>query len=302
MIKIAGHTMGTPGMSPLDAMRLFKAAGLDAAELIWQNDYAAAIPEQDSAALVRDIRTLSQDLDFPIVCLTPYMTEINNPDDAGRERDLDRFRRCIQVAASLDCHRIRVYGGRWLPGDDQWDAKWARLVDSLQTLGAEAQAAGVILCVEDHFNTMTVRAAQAASLMQAVNHPGVGILYDQCNLVFTHSEPYPEALALQRPWIRHVHVKDIEFIDPDRPFTSSSVATVEPEARTVRSRVVGDGILDWPAILADLHAGGYNGYLSLEYEYRWNPQDLPPPAEGFRRGAETLRRALAQLNREKDQV
>jgi L-ribulose-5-phosphate 3-epimerase len=33
----------------------------------------------------------------------------------------------------------------------------------------------------------------------------------------------------------------------------------------------------------------------MEYEYRWHPQDLPPPEEGFKRGAEYLRRILANL-------
>lgn len=291
-MKIAGHTMGTPDMAVPDALRLFKMAGLNAAEIIWQNDYAAAIAETASDAEVDGVRRAAQDLGLPIVCLTPYMTDLNSLDNAARERDLARFRRCIQVAERLDCHRMRVYGGRWLSGDEERDAKWARLVESLLLLGDVAQRAGVTLCVENHFNTMTVTAADTAALVQQVGHPAVGILYDQCNLVMTHSEPYTAALPLQRPWIRHVHIKDIVFVHPDRAFTSSSVATVEPEARIVKSRVVGDGIVEWPAILADLYAGGYDGYVSLEYEYRWNPQDLPPPAAGLRRGAEGLRRAV----------
>jgi sugar phosphate isomerase/epimerase len=56
--------------------------------------------------------------------------------------------------------------------------------------------------------------------------------------------------------------------------------------------VVGDGILPWTDILPALKELGYDDVLSLEYEYRWHRQDLEPPAEGFRRGAQAVRRIL----------
>jgi L-ribulose-5-phosphate 3-epimerase len=39
---------------------------------------------------------------------------------------------------------------------------------------------------------------------------------------------------------------------------------------------------------------GYDDVLTLEYEYRWHPQDLPDPAVGFARSAATLRAYLNQ--------
>lgn len=295
-MQLAGHTMGTPAMTVPQALHLFSDLGLDAAEIVWQDDYLSAIPEAASDDDLREVRALASDLGLDISCLTPYMTAINSLDAAERARDMARFERCIQAAEMLSCPNIRVYGGRYLPGDQGREEKWTRLVESLQILGPRAALSEVTLCVENHFNTMTVTAADTAALMRAVDAPGVGVLYDQVNLAFTHNEPYEQAIPLQRPWIRYVHVKDLVFINPDLPFNAADVARVVPEERTVRSRVVGEGIMDWPAILADLRAGGYDGYLSMEYEYRWHPQDLPPPEEGFRRGSEYLRRVLAGLS------
>lgn len=291
-MKIAGHTMGTPALSVADALRLFAAIGLDAAEIVWQNDYLSGISETAGDELVIEVRRLAAELRLEIACLTPYMTDINSLDPAERARDTDRFAQCIRVAEQLSCPYIRVYAGRYLPGDPHRDEQWQCLVESLRTLGPLAAESGVTLCIENHFNTMTVTAAETAALMQAVGTPMVGILYDQVNLAFTHSEQFPEAIALQRPWIRYVHVKDLVFTDPGRAFSASAVSSVATEERTVRSRAVGEGIMDWPAILRDLSAGGYDGYLSMEYEYRWHPQDLPPPEEGFRRSAAYLRQAL----------
>ncbi len=294
-MKLSGHTLGTPYLSVEQALRLFQAADMNAAEIIWQDDYSAAIPEDASESDIAQVRRLAEELGLEIACLTPYITGINNLDSVDRECSIERFARCIRVAQQLNCQRIRVYAGSYLDGEaNVRAAKWAHLVESLKQLAPRAQQAGVILCVENHFNTMTVTAADTVALMQAVNSSSVGILYDQANLTFTHSEPFLTAIDLQKTWIRHVHVKDLVFTDPNKKFSASMVATVKSEERAVRSRVTGEGILDWFAILRGLESIGYDDYLSFEYEYRWHPQDLPEPAIGFRQSARVVREMLAR--------
>lgn len=294
-MKIAGHTLGTPGMSVEEALRLFHDAGLDAAEIIWTNDYPAAIPEEGAEAVIQRTKEVAEDLGLEIAGLTPYMSEFNSLDDDLRQRDIDRMRRCIDTAAELNAPKIRVYAGNYQPGQPQREEKWARLVEAMQLLGEQAQAAGVTLCAENHFNTMTVSAAQTVALMEAVDSPAVRILYDQANLAFTYNEAYDVAIPLQQDWISHVHVKDLIFVGDRHEFKADEVARVKAEDRAVRSRVVGEGVLPWPEILKALVETGYDGYLSLEYEYRWHPQDLPEPLVGFRQGADYVRRILAGL-------
>ncbi|MHA6626262.1 TIM barrel protein [Pseudonocardia sichuanensis] len=64
-------------------------------------------------------------------------------------------------------------------------------------------------------DTMTQTAADTARLVSEVGHPSVGVLYDQANLTFTHDETWQEAFAVQGELVRHVHVKDLVFKDPD---------------------------------------------------------------------------------------
>ena len=59
--------------------------------------------------------------------------------------------------------------------------------------------------------------------------------------------------------------------------------------------MIGDGILDWNRIIAKLIEKGYDGSYSLEYEYRWNPQDLPEPESGFAESCRRLRGILTSL-------
>ena len=292
-MRIAGHTLGTPEQTVPEALALFAAAGLDAAELIYQDGYRSGLPLRDRRAALQ-ARQVSDDLGIPIVGMTPYTTAINALDQGQWQAAVDEFRGAIEIAQVVGADRLRVYAGSWQPNQRDHAAHWSRLVAALRTLAPEASAAGVRLCVENHFGTMTQTAADTARLVREVNHAAVRVLYDQANLTFTHDEPYQEALRIQGDLVGHVHVKDLVFTDPDATFRASETARVAASERAVRSRVVGDGIVPWAGILGALSTLGYDDVLTLEYEYRWHPQDLPEPAVGFARGAKVLRALLRQ--------
>lgn len=289
-----GHTLGTPDLTLHEALQLFAASGLDGAEIIWQDGYRSAIPETDGGSVVDEVRRWAGELGVVVGGLTPYVWGINSLDDDERKADVARLTACIRDAERLDCHRVRIYGGAFSTDEHRaHEAQmWSRLVDSLGELGTVASEHGVVLCVENHFSTMTESAAQTVRLMRELDLDSVGILYDQANLTFTHCEDYPEAVAMQAPWIRHAHVKDLEWIDPDRRLRTTTVAQIQAEDRVHWSRMIGDGVLDWPAIVAALDGVGYDGFFSLEYEYRWNPDDLPEPSVGFPESARRLKAAM----------
>lgn len=292
-MRIAGHTLGTPEQTVPEALALFAGAGLDAAEVIYQDDYRSGLPLRDRRAAAQ-ARQVADDLGLPIVGMTPYTTAINAVDEGQWRVAVDEFRGAIEIARIVGADRLRVYAGAWQPDQLAHAAHWDRLVAALRALAPEAAAAGVRLCVENHFGTMTQTAADTARLVREVDHPAVRVLYDQANLTFTHDEAYEQALAVQGDLIGHVHVKDLVFTDPNATFRASETARVAASERAVRSRVVGDGIVPWDGILAALSTLGYDEVLTLEYEYRWHPQDLPEPAIGFARGASALRALLGQ--------
>ncbi|WP_190814873.1 sugar phosphate isomerase/epimerase family protein [Saccharopolyspora pogona] len=287
-MRIAGHTLGTPEQSVPEALELFAAAGLDGAEVIYQDGYRSGLPIGDDAAADEAAR-VADDLGVAVVGLAPYTTGINHADPAQRRAALDELRAAVDCAHRVGATRIRVYAGSW--GADRQDhaGHWERLRSGLSELAPLAADAGVRLCVENHFGTMTQSARDTARLVREVDSPAIRVLYDQANLTFTHDEAWPEALREQGDLLGHVHVKDLVFTDPDAPFIASETARVKAEERAVRSRIVGEGILPWSDILQAVKQHGYDDVLSLEYEYRWHPQDLLPPADGFARSARALR-------------
>lgn len=293
-MRLAGHTLGTPNHSVPQALSLFRAAGLDAAEVIYQDDYKSGLPLGDRHSAAEALKA-SEGEGIPIVGLTPYTTAINSLDDAEWRKAVDEFRGAIDTAQLLGADRVRVYAGSWHPGDTDHAARWGQLRKALETLAPEAHQAGVRLCVENHFGTMTQTAADTAALVREIAQPSVRVLYDQANLTFTHDESYQEAFAVQGDLIGHVHAKDLVFTDPTATFRASETARVNASERAVRSRVVGSGVVPWSPILAALLKHGYDDVLSIELEYRWHPQDLPTPEDGFRESAAVLRSMLTDL-------
>jgi len=70
---------------------------------------------------------------------------------------------------------------------------------------------------------------------------------------------------------------------------------VPEEDRTVRSRIAGEGILNWEGILQKLKAIGYDGWISFEYERRWHMNDLPNAKIGIKKEADYISKILERI-------
>lgn len=295
-MKIAGHTMGTPELKLEEALKLFSEIGLDAVEIVCQNGYQCGVSPDISSAAVAVIKKNIDQAGLKVSCLTPYASDFNALDETKRVKSVNEIMNCLKIATLLECPNIRIYGGALLAGDTVKIGEKRRiLVETLGKLGDAAQKDGIRLVVENHFNTMTTTAANTQAIIGEIDHPAVKILYDQANLAFIKGENFQEAIRIQGQNIAYVHVKDLVFKNAAAEFKASDVTHVSEEERVVRSRIPGEGILAWPEIIERLSRSGYQGYLSLEYERRWHPDDLPVAADGMKKGREYLRSILNTL-------
>jgi sugar phosphate isomerase/epimerase len=270
--------MGTPHLSPHQAIDFFARVGLDAIELICDPYFHCAITHQISPADRRELRSRADAAGLTIGCLTPYIKDFAVPDTHLRQAAVASMKRYVDLAHELRCPNIRILAGHEVAEEDR-PAFLPRLVESLRTIGDAAQQAGVNLVIENHMDTMAITATQTVEVVRTARHPAVAILYDQPNLITSNAEPFQDAFALQKPFIRHVHVKD-QLLVRGRKLAA----------------VLGTGTVPWPQILPLLHAMGYQGFLTLEYEMRWFPTGIPSPEVGFVEGAKYLRGLVADLD------
>lgn len=291
-MKIAGHTMGTPEYSVPEAIRLFKEIGIEGAEIVVQDGYKSGISAACSIEELDVLKSCAEANGIEICCLTPYNSYFNDLDEDKRSAEIAGIERVIDACAYLGAHFIRIYGGNLVAGDTFCLAeRREKLVASMRALGDKAAAKDVTLVIENHFNTMCVSAADSFSIVKEINHPNVKILYDQANLSFTGNEDYKEAIAIQQSEVAYMHVKDLVFKE-GVSFSSDEVSHPEESKRNVYTRIIGEGVINWPEILKCVKAMGYDGWLSMEYERRWHPDDVPDASIGMRKGAAYLRSIL----------
>jgi L-ribulose-5-phosphate 3-epimerase len=281
-MRILLHTMATPNLGPIGAIDLARELELDGIDLILQSNYRCSLDPAASSADVQAIADAAADRRTPIRALTPYYKSINDPDERIRGDAIAGFRRAIEHAAALGAENVRVLAGSEVL-ESQWEPALEILVDSLHSLAAFASRFGVSLNIENHDGTMADDATRTAKIWRAVDRPNVGIIYDPANLTRDGKEEFPRSLAIQAEGIRHVHVKDYVF-SPDFPNGRCAV-------------VLGEGEIPWRRILRQLYERGYRGDLSLEYETRWVPEQLPDPAVGLARSRDFLHDCLAMASR-----
>lgn len=263
--------MGTPEASLPEAIDLFKSLGMDGIEIICADDYGCGITLETPAAELRDLRQRASAAGLVIAGLVPYTKDMNHPDASARDQAIADLKRAVDMAVALACPAIRVFGGHEVAPAEQGNALgW--LAESLRQAGEYAGAAGLQLNIENHMDTMATSAEMTMAIVRAVDLPNVGVLYDQANLAFMNSEVHEMAIALQGPRIQHVHVKDF-YWDGTRRVAA----------------VLGQGIVPWEQIVGALTDLGYDGFYSVEYERRWFPEQLPPPAAGMKQCLAFLR-------------
>jgi L-ribulose-5-phosphate 3-epimerase len=273
-MRILMHSMACPDRDPEEALVLAQELGLDGVELICQPGYRCAIPPDATVPEARRLAARARAIGTPILALTPYAKSMNATDAEAQAEAVAELSHAIVLAAELGCEVVRLFAGAEVPPRDV-ETALARLAGPCRQLGDIAARHGIALCLENHMDTMALSADLTLRALRAIDHPAFGILYDQANLDFMQAEAFPEGYALQRP-VRHVHVKDFRW----------------DETGTRRAVPVGDGIVPWPAIISALAHDDYRGCLSLEYERRWFPDQLPAAEEGLARSRDALRAML----------
>jgi sugar phosphate isomerase/epimerase len=132
-----------------------------------------------------------------------------------------------------------------------------RIAEALREAARRAEGAGVTLVLENVRSCWANTGNNTAAVVQAVDSPALGALWDPANDYVSGGIPYPEGYETVRSYIRHVHVKDASTVD-----RSSGLTRWEP---------IGDGEVDYLGQIRALMEDGYTGVVSLETH--WRPAD-----------------------------
>lgn len=275
-IRYAGHTMGTPGKNIYEAIELLKNIGFDGIEVRVAKD-----GQIDSETITDDevcrIAAAAKEAGMAFSCLTSYYKDFTPP---AREGVIRNLKRVIDIANLLDCKYVRVYGGNE-PNtrEDIWFSDfWTYTVTGVREVARYAAPFGITIVMETHAGSLTMSARDTIHLIDDINMNNVGMLFDYAWVELAGAETGADAVRRAAKYIKYVHVKDWK-LESRLPLKKTSC-------------LMGEGTVNWPAVLAALKEIGYVGYISNEYERYWHPEELPEPEIGMKHDLEYCKRYL----------
>lgn len=153
--------------------------------------------------------------------------------------------RAFRIAKFFGARIIRVFS-YWRTVDP--DACFDAVATAMQAMADKAAKEDLIIGIENEHACNIATAAQAARLLNAVQHPNLKLVWDPANALVSGETPFPGGYSLlPKDRIAHVHVKDCHM-DGHKPIWGP----------------VGTRQVDWKGQVAALAADGYTGWLSLE--------------------------------------
>lgn len=254
-MKYAFMSFSCPDLTLREMLELARQLGYDGIEPRLSSGHRHGIETTLDAAARRAVRQQVADQGIALCCLATGV-RLAIPGDPGNE--VAETQRAIALAADVGCARLRVFGGTPAEGVTREQAEDA-LVGNLAALAGEAEAAGVILCLETH--DAWTDAARVAEAMRRVGRSAVAVNWDIMHPVRQSGYTIDAAFEALRPWIRHVHFHD----GVDTP-------------AGLRLMPVGHGAIDHRRAVHLLQAAGYEGYLSGEW-IDWEPCEAHLPRE-----------------------
>ena len=212
------------------------------------------------------VRRVSADAGLELCCLD---TSLKVADPAA---SLDEGYGYLELAAALGTPLIRVFGGA--PEGESLETAAARAGERLMALAERGRTLGVRVALDTHDSFAAGRSVAAA--LGQVADEYAGALWDTLHPVRV-GETAEETLDLIGARLLHMHIKD---------------GNVQPNIN--ECRLLGEGTVPVQGILQALAARGYNGWLAVEWEKKWQPQ-IAEPEVALPQYAETLRTYLREL-------
>ncbi|HJS19279.1 MAG TPA: sugar phosphate isomerase/epimerase family protein, partial [Anaerolineales bacterium] len=172
-----------------------------------------------------------------------------------RQSNVDELRRYADLAAEVGADYIRAFLGE-LPGDMHPDPSvYENIIDCLNAASEHAASVGVRIAVEPHDDF--IRSAAVVPILDQ-SRADLRVIWDIGNAYAAGEDP-DEGFALFEDRLAYVQVKD-----GSRKGSRWQLCSL------------GQGNVPLRQAFEILLTSGYEGALSVEWEYAWHPELDPP--------------------------
>lgn len=229
-----------------EAVTLMRQYRLDAMEIRSVNERN---PFQMTKEDIREIKRISDAEALPVCCVASPLFKCFIDDLPTYRAHVESFRRMLDTMALWNVSLIR--GFPFLNVHDQ-GARMPEAAERFQPVIRAAEDAGVTIVIESEPSVYTANIRDLVAFLKRLDTPVVRALFDAGNEIVDPDAPppYPDGYRLIKPYLRHVHVKDI--LRAPGAFVPA---------------MLGEGSVDYRGIV-DALKRDYDGYVSVETHYR----------------------------------
>jgi sugar phosphate isomerase/epimerase len=192
---------------------------------------------------VSRIRDRLEEYGIEVAAIGSPIGKIDITDDF--EPHKDDFERILELAGAFDADYVRLFS-YWIPEDDDPAEYREEVLRRMRWKADRAEAAGVPIYHENEKDIYGDTPARCRDLVESIDSPAFGLIFDPANFLEIGVTPYPDALVHLVEHVDALHVKDA---------THGVRGDIKPAGE-------GDGRI--PEILAALADRGFSGYAALE--------------------------------------
>jgi len=226
-----------------DALQLCREIGYEGLEILLteSGDLTMHSGPEDYAAL----RKMSQEAGVELTSICGAGSLIDN-DPAVVAKSKAQIRKMLEAAEALGIDTILVTGGHVSP-QVPYDAAYDRMFRALQELRPDAERHRVNIALENVWNRLLLSPLEFRSFLDALGSPYIGCYFDTGNVVLYG---FPEQwIRLLGARIKKIHFKDFRMDHSKRQYEWTQLM---------------EGAVDWPAVMREIRAIGYDDYVITE--------------------------------------
>jgi len=246
-LKISFSTLSCPQWSWNEIVAAAKDLGFDGIEVrgientIHVPSAKPFLPEN-----LEKTKEKLQKLGLEISCFT---SSCNLSDKCNISTVIKEGKEYIDLASKLGVPYVRMLGDPNPHPEENIDFSFT--VENLSIMAEYAAERNVAVLIET--NGTYANSDTILRLINIVNSPAVGILWDIHHTFRFFSEPVSQTYEKLGEYIKFVHIKDSVKLNGQ-----------------VKYKMMGHGNVPVKEALQVLNNSGYNGYISLEWVKRWN--------------------------------
>ncbi len=201
---------------------------------------------------IKQIKEIAGRAGMAIPCIAAPVFKCRVDDDGEYHNHLEILKRSIGVARQVGAGLVRGFTF-WETGDFQRDLN--RIAERVAGAAPILADGGVTMVLESDPATAANSNQKLAQVLALVASERIRALWDPGNNLYVPGagRPFPEGYEQLRPYLAHVHAKDVGR---------------DPATGAYDAVRLGRGEVGFPAVFRRLAADGYDGWVSLETHYR----------------------------------